>query len=501
MQLNAWHLPDGIDTGEIVAIAECDGITVRAPSLTPDAVRDTCEKLIQARARLLELPVSRVIDVIDAAARRLSDPSAGIRSDLIRALAAVTGYSTPMAALVLDRMSEDWRAPALHRLLAAELGGADAIDGFTHRAAGSRSRAVGATLGLHVFAGNVPGVSVTSIVRALLVRSAVLGKTAAGEPVLAPAFARLLAEEDPTVGACVAVTYWQGGDLDLEAAALEKARLVIHYGSAEAVASLQRRAPAGTRFVEHGPRVSCAVILAPAADADADPDGSADSTIDHPTAAATRGDHLAVGKVRGTAAADFLRSAAVDTARAVALFDQQGCVSPQFVCVIGSAAHARAFASHLAAALRAIQAELPRGRLDAAEAAAARDLQTRAEFRAIAGEAVDMWQGDNLAFTVIRDPVPSFTGSCLNRTVTVYHVPAIDELLARLAPFGPWLQTVGIAGFQRAQAEAFTARVAELGATRVTPVRSMPWPPVTWHHDGAGPLRELVQWIDLEEQD
>jgi hypothetical protein len=472
VQINAWHLPPGIDTGEPVTIAERDGITVLAPTLTPAAVRLTCERLIEARARLLELPVSRVIDAIDATARRLVDPSAGVRSDLLRALAAVTGYSPPMAALVLDRMSEDWRAPALAELLVAEFGGADAVDGFIRRARGTRSRAIGANLGLHVFAGNVPGVSVTSIVRALLVRSAVLGKTAAGEPVLAATFARLLAEQDPLVGACVAVTYWQGGDLDLEAAALEKARLVVHYGGADAVASLRARAPADTRFVEHGPRLSCAVVLAPPA-----------------------------GNPAATDAHEFLQTTAGDAARAVAIFDQQGCVSPQFVCVIGSTADARAFASQLAMALRQIQLELPRGRLDAAEAAAARELRTRAEFREIAGEDVAMWQGDDLGFTVVHDPVPSFTGSCLNRTVIVYDVPSVEELLVRLEPLGPWLQTVGIAGFQSAQTETFTARLAEIGATRVTPIPSMPWPPVTWHHDGAGPLRELVRWIDLEEQD
>jgi hypothetical protein len=495
MQIDAWHLPEGTHAGELVTIAGRDGLTVRAPSLTPDRIRDVCDRLIDARARLLELPVSRVIAAIDAAARRLTDRRAGIRSDLVRALAAVTGYSPPMASLVLDRMSEDWRAPALHRLLVAELGGTDAVDGFIHRAAGSRSRAVSATLGLHVFAGNVPGVSVTSIVRALLVRSAVLGKTAAGEPVLAPAFARLLNEEDPTVGACVAVTYWQGGDLDLEAAALEKARLVVHYGSADAVASLRARAPASTRFVEHGPRVSCAVILASDAGT-ADMEGTAVGA-----ATAAPEDPVAVASARRSDPDDFLRTAAEDAARAVALFDQQGCVSPQFACVIGSPSRAHTFAAQLAAGLREIQAELPRGRLDAAEAAAARDLQTRAEFRAIAGESVDMWPGDNLGFTVVRDPVPSFTGSCLNRSIIVYDVPSVEELLARLAPLRPWLQTIGIAGFQRAQAEAFTERVAEIGATRVTSIAAMPWPPVTWHHDGAGPLRELVHWVDLEQQE
>jgi hypothetical protein len=456
VDLPAFHLP-GSDV-EPHAVLTRDGVRALAPVLTPAQLRAVCDRLVDARAALLRMPTERVVAAIDSAARRLRDPGSARREELLRGLVAFTGYSHAMAALVLDRMSEDWLAPALRLLIDAELGGADAIDHFLTRPDGSRVRAIAPALGLHVFAGNVPGVSVTSIVRALLVRSAVLGKSATGEPLLAPAFARLLADADAEVGACVAVTWWAGGDVPLEEAALARARLVVHYGGADAIASLRARAAADTSFVDHGPRISFALVSAAA---------SRDSAVAH------------------------------EAARATALFDQQGCVSPQLLYVVGTADDAARFAAALADALAELADALPRGRLEAAEAAAIRELRTRAEFRAIAGENVKVYAGDDLAWSVILDPDPSLSGSCLNRTIVVRHVASLDELIPLVSPFGRFLQTVGVAGFDD-RIEEVAARLGDIGASRVTTLAAMPWPPVHWHHDGRGPLRELVRWVDLE---
>jgi hypothetical protein len=457
MDIEAFHLPPGVG-GALRCIAAHDGVRALAPELEPADVAAICDALLEARRALGEMPSARVIGAIDAAARRLRDPDEPAHGRVLQALGALTGYSPPMAAVVLERMSRDWLRPALEELITAELGGAAAIEGFQARPDGTRVRAVAAPLGLHVFAGNVPGVSVTSVVRALLVRSAVFGKSAIGEPVLAPAFARLLAEVDAEVGACVAIAHWAGGDAELEAGVLARAGLVVHYGGEEAIASLRSRAPATTRFVDHGPKLSFIIV---------------DSTAAH--------------------APDSAR----DAAAAVAVFDQQGCVSPQFACVVGSEADAAAFAAAVAAGLDRVAPGLPRGRIDAGEAAAIRELRTSAEFRGIAGRNVQLWEGADLGWTVVLDPDAGFGGSCLNRTLIVRRADSLDAVVAGAAPFGRYLQTVGLGGFE-GEREAVAARLAEIGVTRVTPIAAMPWPPVAWHHDGRGPLRELVRWIDLE---
>jgi hypothetical protein len=458
VQLDAFHLPPGFEDVPLATIAERDGVRLRTARLDEAATARLADALRRARARLRSKPLARTIAAVDTAAGRLRDDDEPVRHLVLRSLEAFTGLHPAMARHVLDRISEDWLAPALHRLLTAELGGTDAVDGFIARGDGIRSRVVAPAIGLHVFSGNVPGVSVTSMVRALLVRSAVIGKPAAGEPFLAAAFARLLHEADPLVGDCCAVFYWSGGDAAVEAAVLRHAGLVVHYGGAEAIASLRARAAEGTTFVEHGPRLSLAVVNAAAAGHDA----------------------------------------ARDLARAVALFDQQGCVSPQAAYVVGSADDARSFAAAVADALAEIGASLPRGRLEPAEAAAIHTARTRAEFRAIGGENVHLWQGASLAYTVIYDGSPGVSGTCLNRTLVVRPVADVQQLIDTVEPAGMYLQTVGIAGFGDEDGLALAAALGEIGATRVAPISAMPWPPVTWHHDGRGPLRELVRWIDYE---
>lgn len=467
VRVSASHIPRGIAAGLPAAreriIAENDGVEVAAIELDADQVDRVCTALLQARARLSDVPVAHVVRAIDAAARRLLDPSEPERIAALHSLRAISGFSAPMASHILDRIAQDWLAPALEHLLQDELGGHAAVESFAHTRDGRRLRAVAPPLGLHVFSGNVPGVGVTSIIRALLVRSAVFGKSGAAEPVLAAAFARLLAQTDPRIGACVAMTYWRGGDAALEDAALARVGLVVHYGGAEAISALRSRAPGHVPFVDHGPRISFAVI-----------DATSREPID-------RVPH--------------------ELARAVALFDQQGCVSPQLAYVIGTAAQARDIAAATAHALGDVQLELPRGRIGLAEAAAIRELRTRAEFGNIAGDGGELWGPEVLDYSVILSPDPTFEGTCLNRTLLIKYVPDLETLLRAAAPAGMLLQTVGVAGFTADVLTRAAAGFADIGATRITSIRDMPWPPPAWHHDGRGPLRELIRWTDLEMSD
>lgn len=456
----AYHLPAATPARDLTVIAGHDGVRALAPTLTTADIGAVCRSLTNAQLKLARMPVDRVIRAVAEAARRLLDPDEPMRQQALAGITAITGYAPAMAGLVMDRMAADWTAGPLHELVEAELGGAAAIESFVTTATGTRARAIAPALGLHVLAGNVPGVGVTSVVRALLVRSAVLAKSAAGEPVLTPIFARLLAEADADVGACVAATWWAGGDQAIEDAALEHAGMVVHYGGAAAIAALRGRAGAHVRFIEHGPRVSFA-ICRPVSD--------------------PRDEALAA-----------------DVASAVATFDQQGCVSPQIVYVVGSLEDARTFAARVAGALERIHTELPRGRISDAEAAAIRDLRTSAEFGAYAGRVADSWQGDDMSFTLVLSDDSRFEGTCLNRSVLVKPAASVDDVIAAARPFGRLLQTVGLEGFTTADRDDVAIRLAAIGATRITSIAAMPWPPVTWRHDGRGPLTELIRWTTLE---
>jgi len=459
IDIDAFHLP-GLELGghRDWDTLEYDGVRLRVPILTPDAVRRLADGLRQARDReLARRPVADIVAAIDHAAASLTEGA--LRRQVDDALPAVARYSPPMARLVMERMSADWRAPALDGLLKAELGDPAVLDRFVADAAGRRVHATGPALAFHVFAGNVPGVAITAAVRSLLVRAATLAKTASDEPLLPALFARALAAADPGLGRCIAVTYWPGGRDDLNAAAAGAADAVVVYGGEEAVRTLRGMTAPDQRFVAHGPRVSFGLVGREA---------------DHTTAARV--------------------------ARATAVFDQHGCVSPHVVYVEDEGrVSPEGFAEEVAQRLEAIEAELPRGPGTPAEAAAIHQVRGGAEFRELAGAGVKLFAAARTRSTVIFDPDPAFALSCLNRTLWIKRVGDLQEVAGHVEPFRRFLQSAAIAG-AGARTQDLGIQLARVGVARITDFDRLPWPPASWHHDGRGPLRELLRWTDLEGQ-
>jgi hypothetical protein len=462
--IDAWHLPL-LEEGEAAGFEERTlhggDFIVRTPALRPGTLTRYAGRLKQARLdTLVHRSTGDLVRLLAAAADRLRaelrrEPVAG-------ALAAATGFSEAMAEHILDGMARDWTADALHALVAAEFGGGEALDGFVAHGRG-RVRALGAPLVLHVFAGNVPGVPVTSLMRASLVKSASLAKTASGEPLLAPLFAKAVHALDPAVGACLAVTTWHGGDEAVEDEAFSAAELAVVYGGADTIRAIRRRAPAQLTLVEHGPKISFGVVGA--------------------------------GVLENEAHA---RAAAAEVAGAVASFDQHGCVSPQLVYVeAGGAVVPRAFAKMIADELTVAAATLPRGRLDHADAAALRELSASAEFRALRGGDIDFFDATD-GVVIYDGESPLFEGSCLNRSLRVKPVKALEQVPELAAPFRDVLQSAAICGVAEGRLDVLAEALAAAGVTRITSFGALPWPPSTWHHDGRGPLRELVRMVDFE---
>lgn len=401
------------------------------------------------------------------------------------AIARLARLSPSMVEHVLDGMLRGWSREALEGLLAAEFGGPAFPGAFADAPGrpGVRRRAVAEDVVFHVFAANVPGVGVTAAIRALLVGSAVLAKAGRGGSLLPALFGRALAETDRELGTCYASTWWPGEDSAAEAAALERARLVVVYGGAAAVEAIRGRAAAGTRVVVHGPAVSVGILLREAV---------APSAVDETAAAA---------------------------ALAVATFDQRGCTSPVALLVEGGGeSPVSAFRSALGRELHRLALALPPGDPEPSEAARRRQVLEAALIR---GETRGDATGDvrpevpgreRPGLPGARGPAEPEEGHgvavipserlrpedfCSGRVVQVVEVPSAGEAVEALLPLAGRLQTVGVQG-PRARVEALADRLAELGVSRITSLAGMAWPPAAWHHDGSSPLGELVRWVDLE---
>ena len=432
----------------------------RAPRLTPDGVRAITQRLRNAGEALRARTVNDIVVAVDEAVARMVD-DADRRTRAVELIARFSRCSIPMAAHVLDRMAAEWRAPALRQLLDSEFRDPQMLDAF--RPVGTTGRllhARGARAALHIFAGNVPGVAVTSIIRSLLVKCPVLGKTAATEPVTAVLFASALHAVDPALGQAVTVTYWPGGSRDIEGAAFHGVEQVVHYGSADAIAELRSRLPAHLTHVTHGHRISFGMV-------------GRDAIPDHTEASLL----------------------AQDVAYATAVFDQHGCVSPHTVFVEEGAFSPGELAALIDRALHTIGQQLPAGPLAPSDAAAIRNTRTVAEFRAINGEKVSVMGPDRLDHTVIFDPVPALSASCLNRTLKMCPVHHLEDVPQLVAPYRDVLQSVGLAG-GAGRIPSLAQGLASAGVSRISSFRDLPWPSAAWHHDGRGPLLELVYWTE-----
>src|SRR3954470_372325 len=298
LRLDAWWLP-GLDAADVGSwrtrrFGVDDAIELRAPVLTPGQLGEIMERTAAARdVYLATLPIERVVASVDRAVSRWLDPYSRWRRLAERALPAITGYSEPMVRKGLPGYLATFRAENLWRLLELELGDPRFLDGFQPRGRlGGRSRAYGPRLTTHVFAGNVPGLPAQSLVAALLAKAACLGKTASEEPLFPSLFAASLAEVDPRLAACLAVTWWPGGTETLETVAFGQADAVIAYGSEATIASIRARVAPGTRFVAYNHKLSFGVIG------------------------------------REALASECLVETAARAAYDVAKYDQQGCLSP-----------------------------------------------------------------------------------------------------------------------------------------------------------------------------
>jgi hypothetical protein len=234
---------------------------------------------------------------------------------------------------------------------------------------------------------------------------------------------------DPA-GRRLQVTPWTGGeDLEAEARAMRDVDAVIAFGTAEGLAAIGARVPAGVRYLPFGPRFGVAMLGAP-------------STAH---AEAVAWDHV--------------------------LHDGRGCMSPAAVFV--EDADPTSFRD----ALADLAARVPAGPLTPAEARARRERVASARVHGRALEA-----GDGVVLVL---PATRFSPVALPRTLVLHPVTGPAEVGAALAAHAPRLGTV-------AASEGYATLARTFGGTvRVCDPGAMQRPPTCRLHDGVDVLGAL----------
>lgn len=407
-----------------------------------------------AQEALRRLPVRRIVEAVDAVAELWAKRDFAARRAVVRDAALVTGMSEETIDRALDAELGNLRAESLLAALTRELGDPEVLDGFR-----GGTTAVGPGTVLAVFSGNVPGLPARSLVRALLVKAAVIAKIPAKEPHFTAAFLRTLHDVEPVLADAVVVTYWDRDDEAALEAALAEADAVIAYGGDEACAAIRARVRPHQLYEEHAHKLSFGIV-------------SAEYAQRH-------------------GAAEVARRIAADCSD----FDQHACLSPQVYLV--QADHARAVAEHLAVAMRDEARVSPPGAIDVRDATVLQHRRLVAEWRAATADGGEVWAPDGLEWTVVLDDALMPLSGAGNRVARIVSVPDVAAAVDAVRPFAAHLQNVGL-GAVGEELRRTARDLAVLGASRVCAPGAMGKPSMVWRHDGQPRIAGLVRWCDVE---
>ncbi|MFJ5367720.1 acyl-CoA reductase [Bosea sp. CER48] len=465
---HAGHLPGlnakALRWREVSLSAWGESATIALPELDGAQAAALCAQVRDnAGARLKQMPVARIVDAIDAAIMRLLDRGDPLRRKAEHLLPIVTGYDRETVRLGLTGYLKTFRRPQLLRFLAEDFANPGVLDGFRPTPKGGYLRAHGPELLLHVWAGNVPALSLWSLICGLLVKAGNIGKLASAEPLTAGWFAGLLSEIDPEIGECLAITWWKGGEAAAEPTFLREADTVIAYGGNETLTALRARLPVTTRFLPHGHKIGFGVVAREALDSRKAP--------------------------------ALARLAAHDVVR----YEQQGCYSPQMLFVErGGRVEAAEFARYVAQELGTLASRHPRRALSPGEAASIATWRGAQETRAmegaaeLLGEPSDSWSVVHVAAAEPLSP----TG--LNRSLKLVAVESLDDIPALIAPYRSFLQTAGVAAAPE-RLFRLSEQLGKAGISRIAPLGRMTAPEAGWHHDGRFSLLDLVTLTEIEQ--
>lgn len=440
-------------------------VRMRSPVLTPELLSRIISDLMKAQADYLaHLPVFEIVETISKVVNLWSDPEYPPRKLALKFLPAITGFSTPMIELILGEIYSMFTTQNLKLLLADEFEDPRVLDEFRPRKrSGGYIRAYGPALTTIVFAGNAPGLPMVNTVYSLLLKSAVLGKSASEEPLFSSLFAQSIADVDPQLAKCIAMVLWKGGNEEIERLAFSKSDAVVAYGSEHSVNEVRKRVPPNVKLISYGHKLSFGVIGREA---------------------------LSTTSIRKTAA---------DAAANVSILDQQGCISPHvFYAEEGGEITPKEFSGYLAEAMEEFNKRIPRGRITPDESAHINQLRGAYEFREFGDDGVALYTSpQGTSWTVIYEQDPTFIPSCLNRTIRVKPVKDVMNVVKLVTSIKAYLQTMG-AALPQERLMPLAEEMGKLGLDRIPKLGNMAGPSVLWRHDGRFNLLDFVRWTGIE---
>lgn len=221
-----------------------------------------------AMADLYEIRFDEIVEYLADLGSRLDPACNAWLQEAFELSRLTSGLSDPILRYHYD-LIPSYFAPAAVRDLADRLIGIPYLEGWVEQpaAAGAsttlRIRAFGARA-VHVIAGNVPVVGVTTVIRNAVTRSDAIIKTPSNDPLTTAAVVRTMIEMAPDhpLTKHVSVAYWKGGDERVEAHLYDPRRIekIVAWGGFESIRHVSKYLQPGIDLITLDPKHSGSLV-------------------------------------------------------------------------------------------------------------------------------------------------------------------------------------------------------------------------------------------------
>jgi hypothetical protein len=448
------------------------GVSFRAPDLSQHLTALT----LSAPSRMADLyaiTLDEIFDFLAALGKRLHPADNPYLQQSFELSRATSGLSDSILRHHYNGIPDFFQRDVV-RDIAERLVGIDYLEGWVEQPETLKRntrlsiRAVGARA-VHIIAGNVPVVGVTTVIRNAITRSDAIIKTPSNDPLTTAAVVRTMIDMDPDhpVTRHVSVAYWKGGDTAVEQHLYDPRRIekIIAWGGFAGIKHLTQYLQPGLDLITLDPKHSGTIV---GAEAFAD-----EATLD---------------------------SVATRIALDVGVLNQEGCVNARVVYVqSGTDEAGLARANDLGRRLFAALQSLP-PHLSTPHKAFDPELKAELDALAFVEDEYLVFGGRTNEGAVIVSQNDSPVDFARMLACRVANIVPIDDVETAVRSVNSYTQTIGI--FPESLKTALRDRLAFQGAQRLVSLGGAatlmrtPQP-----QDGIEPLRRSVKWITDESAD
>jgi len=408
--------------------------------------KDIQEMKVVNKTAMHDLSVDEIISFYQRVRKLWESKSYEKREELVDLTCRITGFSREMIELGMKQIQGMLSEQYIETTLNSELGDKRLLDEWIQKGEISvhcQPRGIV----LHNLAGNVPPVSILSLIRGTITKNCNIAKLPSGDVATSSYLAQSYLDVDPEhpITKSTSVVYWPSNEKKILDELMSFVDCICVWGGKEAVETIRKEAPSKIELLEFGPRRGIQLI--------------------------------------GKGAFNDLKQASLKAAHDLTFFDQEGCFSPQICFVEGDI---EKYSKFLAESLKEENERLPKGHRPLDGHAAITHVREYSKFRGhkvLASERTE-WT------IIIVNKIEEIKVHPLGRTIFLVPVKNINNALDYI---GPETQVVAVEPFDKAI--ELRDELTLKGVDRITHLGKMGYFAVGAPHEGMYPLNRMVRWV------